>query len=302
MSMQVLIGACPSFARFTFKGMSDHLREIPAGCIAVGAWHDDRPIGLALGWRGTEDIARLVSVAVAPPHRGLGHGAALVARWESEARRLGAAWALCRFSNALPARAAFERLLAEQAWSPPKEVEYRLAGRAGAMARQGGAWLGVSGRILNSRAISYMPLTLGPDDDAAIARLLAQPGAVLLRGPLGYAEPLVHEATIAIRRAGKLVGWIIAIPSGVEDPAAKGAKVVEYVESYLDAALWATGAAIGGYFHAFTAQAAAYGEDSIAIYRTHPGVPQMVAFTRRRFAPMAIRWETVLGSTKELIE
>jgi hypothetical protein len=43
-----------------------------------------------------------------------------------------------------------------------------------------------------------------------------------------------------------------------------------------------------------------YGEDSLAVYCTHPGVPQMVAFSRRRFAPMALRFDAVFVCSKSI--
>ncbi len=86
---------------------------------------------------------------------------------------------------------------------------------------------------------------------------------------------------------------------GTRDDAAAS---VYYPENYLDASLWSAGLSIGAYFHAFTRQAQRLGERSLAVYRTHPGASRMLKFTRRRFATMAERVDTVMISRKLLGE
>jgi len=103
-------------------------------------------------------------------------------------------------------------------------------------------------------------------------RLLAQPEAGAFQESRAYAGPQIAEVSPAIRRHGALVGWIMAIPlsagwqhqDGVGQTTGAGtcAQAVVYKECYVDAALWHTGVAIGGFFHSFSVQVRVFGEES----------------------------------------
>jgi hypothetical protein len=173
------------------------------------------------------------------------------------------------------------------------------------MARLAGAWTGVRKRVLVSQEIAYTPFALSDADEPAVARLLAQPEAAHFSDPRKYADSLIPDLSLALRRRsnGELVGWLIAVPGEAHIAPGAGypeSKVVRYADFYLDAALWTTGASLGVFHHAFLRQAELYGEDSLIAYFTHPGVPQMVDFSRRRFAPIALSFDTVFECQKEI--
>jgi len=304
-----LAGDAEDFCKLTFPKLSKYLHEIAGGCettwFAVGIRSSDaRPICLAVG-RVFGQEARLYSIYVLPFMRRQGLGALALAVWERQAARRGAGLLLARFSEANAGRSSLQPLLQGSGWTKPAASLFQLVGHPGKMGREGGAWVGVRKRVLLSRTIEYTPFVLKEADEPAIAHLLAQPPASCFPHPRKYADSLLPDLSLALRRRdGELVGWLIAVPGPERVAAGVGlphSKVVQYAEFYIDAALWTSGAALGVFHYAFLRQAELYGEDSLAVYFTHPGVPQMVTFSRRRFAPMALRFDTVFECRKEVL-
>jgi hypothetical protein len=208
-----------------------------------------------------------------------------------------------RFSERNPRRAHLEALLQSRGWCKPSLILYRLIGIAGFMARAGGAWKGVQERVLRDATVTYDPFQVTEADASDLARLLEQPEAKFFSDPCKYSGTLLPELSFAIRRHGRLVGWLIAATARNSYSAALGAPpstAIEYKDLYLDAALWRLGYAFGVFYHAFMRQAGLFGENSLALYTTHPGVPRMVALSRRRFAPLAIRFDSLLGCEKQV--
>jgi GNAT superfamily N-acetyltransferase len=305
----VLARDAGDFSSLTFPKLSKSLRDIAAGgdtaWFAIGVrCAEQRPIALAVGAQFGQD-ALLHSIYVLPSLRGQGLGARALALWEQEASRRGARRVLARFSEAAPGRGSLERLLNAAHWTEPTANFFQLVGHPGKMARRAGAWTGVRKRILVSQDIEYAPFVFSEADEPAIARLLAQPEASHFPHPRKYADSRLPELSLALRRrsGGELVGWLIAVPGQAHVAASVGcpdSTVVRYAEFYLDAALWTTGASLGVFHHVFLRQAELYGEDSLIVYFTHPGVPKMVNFSRRRFAPIALRFDTVFECRKEM--
>ena len=304
----VLEGDANDFASLTFPRLSESLQELTiegeTSWFAVGIrCAEHRPIALAFG-RMFGHEALLYSIHVIGSMRRLGLGTRALELWEREAALRGANLVHARFSQAAAGRRSLEKLLQRSGWTEPAASLFQLVGHPGKMAREGGAWIGVRKRVLGSQEIAYCPLSLSESDEPAIARLLAQPQASPFPHPRTYAASMLPDLSLALRRrSGELVGWLIAVPGPERRAASLGlpdSKVVRYAEFYLDSALWTSGAGLGAFYHAFLRQAELYGEDSLAMYFTHPGVPQMVAFSSRRFAPLALRFDTVFVCTKEL--
>ncbi len=297
------------FSSLTFPKLSKVLRHIAAGgdttWFAIGIrCGEQRPIALAVG-RLAEQQAVLYSIYVLPSRRRQGLGTQALALWEQEASRRGASLLWARFSEAAPGRGSLERVLTAARWTEPAPNFFQLVGYPGKMARLAGAWSGVRKRVLLSQEIAYTPFDLGEADEPAIARLLAQPQAAHFDDPRKYAQSLIPDLSLALRRrsSGELVGWLIAVPGEPHIGASAGypdRTVVRYADLYLDAGLWTTGASLGVFHHVFLRQAELYGEDSLIAYFTHPGVPQMVKFSRRRFAPIALRFDTIFECKKEV--
>jgi GNAT superfamily N-acetyltransferase len=303
-----LSGEAQRFAGLTFPVLAERLRQIAEAettkWFAVGGEHADLPMALALGVQDGDE-ALLVSIQVALPLRGSCLRRRLLAAWEKETIRRGVRKVSIRFSDQNPGHARLIQLLREGGWSEPSVVLCHLLGRAGAMAREGGEWKGVRGRVLQDAALSYEPLAFTETDEDAIGRLLSQPEAKPFPDPRRFLTTHIPDLSFAIRRRGALLGWLIAEPARaalVSSLNIPHGVVVDYKEFYLDAALWQHGYGLGAFYHAFIAQATLFGEDSLAAYLTHPGVPRMVALTRRRFAPMAIRFDTIFSCEKYVAE
>lgn len=285
--LSVLSGDARLFAGFTFGRYRPVLAVLEPSVIAVAAIAGGRPVGLALGTCGSGQEAELLSIAVAPAERRRGIGLALVDAWREEAVRRGMRTTVARYSETHAGRAAFEALAKRAAWSVPAEDGLMVTGRAGAMAEVVGAWRAIGGRLAQPGVYDYALVDLSDADRAAVCAYLAWPEAAGMAGPMAFADRMAPAFSILIRRQGVLVGWVLA------SQAADGS--IHYDEAFFDPAYWHSGIAIGAYHHCYARQAALLGRDSVATYYTDPTRPRMVALTRRRFAPIADRIETILA-------
>ncbi|WP_378943101.1 GNAT family N-acetyltransferase [Mesorhizobium sp. ANAO-SY3R2] len=264
----------------------------------MGAIAGGRPVGLVFGTCEGGAEAELLSVAVAPPERRRGIGLALLRAWQVEAARRGAATMIARYNETTSGRAAFEALTGRAAWSAPVEDGLIVAGRAGAMAEAAGAWRTISDRLSRSDLYDYASVELSEADVAAVEACLAQPAAAGMMGPVALAQTIAPAFSTLIRRQGAVVGWVLAAEaesSDATEQAKGGEPAIRYLEAFLDPAYWHSGVTIGAYHYCYARQAALLGRDSVAVYYTNPTRPRMVAITRRRFAPIADRIETILA-------
>ena len=298
---ELLSRPSPEFSALTFRGLSRHLAEPNDSYFGIGARVNELPVGLALGWRPGPGKAILLSVAVSPTRRRRGIGRGLVAHWEREAMRRGASRVSAHFGEDLLCRDALAGLLTTSGWHSPTETLFRVIGYAGQMGRQVDSLPGMARRLLSSGSFSYEDFRFRPEDEGAIERLVAQPDASDFPDPRSFRDRFIPETSVAIRKNGVLVGWVIGVPpASIPAIGRNRADVacVEYAVNYLDPALAHTGASIPAFTRAYRAQARLFGEDSLAIYFTHPGRPRMVAMTRRRFGPIALRMDTIFSSRK----
>ncbi len=299
----VLTGDARLFSSLALPRYAECLNGLPPGYIAVGGIMAGRPAALALGFLDDNGTAELLSLAVAGGHRGKGAGRCILRAWEEEASARGATHATARFAGSVPVRAAVEGLAAAAGWSPPREDGLFVVGRAGVMADVVGQWPAISQRLAIPSAYEYAPVELTPEDLPRIEYFLSLPEAADMQGPVGLADKLALDFSLFIRRGGELVGWVLAGPSdraAISRLYGSDAPAIEYYEAFLDPAYWHTAVAVGAYYRCYKAQADQLGHGSVAIYYTHPKRPRMVHLTRRRFAPIADRVETVFSSGKLL--
>ncbi|UNK39980.1 GNAT family N-acetyltransferase (plasmid) [Shinella sp. H4-D48] len=283
----LLTGDARLFSGLTFNRYHRLLISLEPSVIAVGAIAGGRPVGLALGiCNGTQE-AELLSIAVAPAERRRGIALALVQAWSEEAARRGAFSMIARYSETNAGRAAFEPLAARAGWSAPAEDGLLVTGRAGAMAEAVGAWRAISGRLAQPHLYDYATMNLSDADRTAVSTCLLRPEANGMLGPLALTDRMAPAFSTLIRREGTVVGWVVA-----SQPAERS---IHYDEAFLDPVYWHSGITIGAYHHCYTRQAMLLGRDSVATYYTDPTRPRMVALTRRRFAQVADRVETILA-------
>ena len=302
-SFPVLKGNAGLFASFTFGQVGGWLEPVPDHAIAVGLIAGARPVGLALGTLlPGRTQAELLSVAVAPAERRRGLGGRLLEAWQAEARERGAIEWRTSYNASMPGRAALEALLARAGWTTSHASGLVVVGCVGKMVDEVGTWPGVAGRLALPRSYSFDPLELGATDIEAVERYLSDPETADMLGPIRQAERLALDFSIAIRRDGHLVGWLLAAETnrpllGMTSDA----PAIRYLEAYLDPAYRKGGIMVGAYYHCYSRQMALLGRDSIAIYYTsHDSRPRMAALTLRRFAPIAERVETILSASRRL--
>ncbi len=299
----VLGGDASLFAGLTFPRFRALLRALPETMLAVGAVRHGRPCGLALGLLTGGRGVTLLSVAVAVSERRLGVGLSLLRAFEVEALHRGADDLCARYQEGLKGRAAFEALSAAAGWGPPEEDGLVVVGRAGAMAKAVGGWPSVASRLARSGLYSFTPVVLSEEDRQAAARYMCQPETADMNGPLALPPRFAPACSVLIRRAGVLVGWVLAeeaqerfsLPGGPQDQSA-----ICYSEAFLDPACWHSGVSIAAYHHCYAAQARLFGPRSLAVYYTNQTRPRMVALTRRRFAPLAERVEGLFTVRRHL--
>ena len=300
-SFPVLKGHAGLFASLTFGQVGGWLEPVPDHVIAVGLIAGARPIGLALGTLlPGRTQAELLSVAVTPADRRRGLGRRLLEAWQAEARERGAVGWRTSYNASMPGRAALEALLARTGWTGSRASGLVVVGRVGKMVDEVGTWPGVAGRLALPRSYSFEPLELGAADMEAVERYLSDPEAADMLGPIRQAERLALDFSIAIRRDGHLVGWLLA--ADAHRPlldTTSDAPAIRYLEAYLDPAYRQGGIMVGAYYHCYSRQMTLLGRDSVAIYYTsHDSRPRMAALTLRRFAPIAERVETILSASR----
>jgi ribosomal protein S18 acetylase RimI-like enzyme len=299
----VLRGSAGLFSPFTFGQVGGWLEPVPDHVIAVGLIVGARPVGLALGTLlPGRSRCELLSIAVAPAMRRLGLGERLLAAWQTEASGRGATECRANYNETMPGRGALEALLAKAGWAAPRASGLVVIGRVGKMVEEVSVWPGIAGRLAAPRSYAFEPLELSAADIEAVERYLSEPEAADMVGPIRQAEQLADDFSIAIRRDGRLVGWLLAtetrrplVATNSDVPA------IRYLEAYLDPAYRHAGIMVGAYYHCYSRQAARLGRESVAVYYTsHDSRPRMVALTLRRFASLAERVETIFSASAPL--
>lgn len=300
-AVRTLTTPTPDFSAFTYPRLARFLDEPRPSILAVGAFVDDEPAGLALGELGSGE-GWLLSLMVDKQFRGEGIASQLLRSFVSESAGRGIGRLEARYPERLASRPVLEAVLARAGWSEPSLSSVQLVGLAGAMAAEGGRWPGV--RRLRERPgpYAFTPWSeRSAEDDVSVSRLLAEQSAIHPPDPRAFVRNCEPELSFALRRGGELIGWLVGVrDEGGFGPGTTGggAAAVHYPAAYCADAHSRSGILIAGYHRAFSRQAELFGPLSRASYRTHPGARAMLALTLRRFAPMALRVDRVLSSQR----
>lgn len=293
------------FAGMTFPHLRPLARKLPSSWVAVGAVVGGLPAGLALGLVADDGQAELMSVFVTARSRRRGIGKRLLETWMAEVGTKGARSISVRFAERGERRPALEALLSAAGWTEPVEDGLVVLGRSGAMVEAVGGWAPVSERLSKQSLYTFDPLNLTEADAQRVDSLLALSDAKQMHGPLRLWPQLEQRVSCIVRREGELIGWVLAGPSrqrwsalseGRTTQDTQDASLIEYFEAYLDPRYWHTAIAVGAYHHCYSRQVEFFGPQSLALYYTGPSRPRMVHLTRRRFAPIAERVETIWRS------
>lgn len=294
-AIELLEGDAGAFAVYGFPRLARHLSPVQGLWLAVGLRVAGLPAGLAFGMVQGER-AWLLSLMVAAPLRGQGYGRQLARAFAAGAAGRGAASVQADFSSRLTHRGALARCLAAAGFSEPELLTLVTTGEAGAMLEAVNQWPSMMRRLRDPDSASFEPWrALDAADLEAVAALSREPGFVPGMEPEADPETFDPACSIAVRRNGQLIGWVLAEALPVITlEAYRGRKGVYYRSAYLTQPLWHTGLMVGAYRAAFEAQVNTHGPQSIAAF--HTSIPRMAAMVRRRFGPIALQvdehWRT----------
>jgi ribosomal protein S18 acetylase RimI-like enzyme len=176
--------------------------------VAVGVYRDGAPAGLALAELpdGTNE-AEVLSLFVAPEHRGEGLGPRLLLALETELRSRGIARVHGVFMTEQPGTPALERVLAKAAWDAP--VPRMLTARFSLDAARRTDWYG---RYPLTEGFEVFPWgELPPQERRALRasqeeRKWIKPDLVPWNHDAYGFEPV---SSLGVRHRGELVGWVI---------------------------------------------------------------------------------------------
>lgn len=292
-----LTGAAAAFATLTFPRLGWVLDTLPAPWLAVGARVGGLPAGLALG-RIEDGVAHLLSLTVAGALRRRGIGRRLATAWEMAAAAGGARLLRAGYSERLKERDALVATLGRAGWSAPRPAQVWAIGETAPMVAAVGAWPAVAARLREPGGFAFDPWRgLDETDGQALTALAAEPEFLAHMHPSVRAECIEPACSIAVRRHGALVGWVLGERADSVPLDGYGHRpAVYYRSAYLARSLWHTGVLVGAYWHAYARQTAAFGPDSLALFCT--AFPRMMALVRRRFAPISLRIDETFEMTR----
>lgn len=292
-----LTGGATAFAPLTFPRLGWVLDTLPAPWLAVGARLGGLPAGLALG-RIEDGVGHLLSLTVTRALRRQGIGRRLAAAWETAAAAAGATRLRAGCSDRLKGRDALVATLGRAGWSAPRLAQVWAIGETAPMVAAVGAWPSVAARLREPDGFTFECWRgLDGADGPAVAALAAEPEFLAPLHPSVRAERIEPACSIAVRRRGALVGWVLGERTDRVPLDGVGHRpAVYYRSAYLARPLWHTGVLVGAYWHAYARQAAVFGPDSLALFCT--GFPRMMALVRRRFAPISLRIDETFEMTR----
>jgi GNAT superfamily N-acetyltransferase len=276
------------FEAFTFpryRSMLTQDSEDQRQRLAVGAWLDGAPVGLAFLSRPFgENERELLSIMVSNGARRRGIGNALLAFTEELARDTGTRRLRAFHSTRLLALPAYEAFMRQAGWSPPEEHHHRLAGKARWALQASSEWAPFLNRLRGQGFSTSLWSDLTPSDREDIAALVA--GQVTDADPLF--DPLLHEErrgalpalSLLLRQKGRVVGWLL----GANGPLPG---VFHYSNGYVAPSLQRAGWLIAGLVEVCRVQAESHGPDTMSVFET----PSRNRGMRRFMARQVERYE-----------
>lgn len=180
------------------------------GVVALAASVAGQPVGLALAELPVDGGPTPVrSLVVAPPWRGFGIGGALLGRMEEELRERGAPRAWLTYLRDKPATPALERILARRGWDPAETTMLHLTTSVPAIARA--PWMRFDRLPAGFSLFPWGELSAAEycglrDEQEALPWI--PPELV----PWRWGDDYDRHASLGLRYAGKLAGWLIVHP------------------------------------------------------------------------------------------
>ena len=272
--------------------------------IAVGAWLNDKPVGLAFygkPWaceqsedaadaptadggdgKPAQDQRQLLSVMVVGAARRQGLGARLLAYGEALARTSGTIRLTAMHSSRLLAQPAFAALLKSCGWAAPKAFEFRLASRASWALKARTDWASFMAR-LDARGYSATDWRgLNDTDRSEIKRLVEHviPESDREFDPFGPKNMIeaVPELSLLLRKHGQIVGWILGSRGAL--PA-----TFHYSCGYVLPEVQRLGWLVAGVRDVCQRQAELHGGHTLSVFETSHANAGMRRFMERHLEP-----------------
>ena len=276
----------PAFAAFTFPYYQALLLtpSLASRSICAGVSHDGRPVGLALIENQARNNGNLRSLWIEPEYRQQGIARQLLQRVEEMVMARGLRRLETVYMNTLPEVKAFESLLRGAAWESPHTRMYVLKSDLAHINRSG--WM-KNPPVLEPEYELRPWEEVSVEEKQAIAALRIYSKEVWPdNSPPNYDRP----TSMAIRRGGELVGWIVNHPY---EPG-----VLRFTCSYLRDDLQGRGRMVAVMAESVRRMGpAGY---HTGIWAVPMEFPRMVAFSKRRLFPFATEISETRGSGKVL--
>jgi len=172
----------------------------------------------------------------------------------------------------------------------------RCLGRGSDFAAAIATWPGV-GDLLKQGRLGFAPWASRTEADAAeIARLSAPPDCPPGLAPPYWAAELQDGESLVLTLDGGVAGWMLACL----EPEPAGPPTLHVQSAYVRRDLWRSGILAVAYHEITRRHARRFGAAGLVRFATAPSYPGMMALVRRRFAPVALRVDEWLVSTKHL--
>lgn len=260
--------------------------------IGAAAYDGDHVVGLALASIFKNEEMRLQSIMVPAAHRRRGVGADLIKTVEAEASARDVTALSAYFGNQKN-RDGFRGLMAHCGWSAPEMLEFRLAGKADWTTRMGPDWARFLDRLKTKGYSTSLWSEITAEDRSDAEELLKEQREdlpIIFAGYEDFADPAL---SIAIRRHGKLVGFIIGQTLEQND-------YHHYTTGYVSRPLQRAGWLLAGLDDVCSRQSVAYGPSSVAVYETPGHNPRMIEFMKRRLGGVTL-WMNERWSVKKVL-
>jgi GNAT superfamily N-acetyltransferase len=285
------------FTGMTFGSYQPLLLADPPGgrTVAVGAYHEGRPVALALSvFTMGAATAEVLSLFCDPAHRRRGLGTALLAATERELAARGCRTASGVWNGGGPGAAAVERILRARGWSPPRaRMLLCKAGEGFLRAPFFHPPLFPSIERAFAAAEVFPWARLSAADRASIARRQAEEPWIPddLRPEL-YEANLEPLTSFGLRANGEVVGWLLTHRLSP--------LVIRYTCSFARRDHAQRGAILLLYRRAIWDQHAALPQGTHAIWTVPMGHHDMVNLVRQRMAPYLMSLSETRGADKAL--
>lgn len=293
--LEGLDGEASKFAALTFPRYTSLLDKIGSPFVAVGLSMGSRPVGLALS-RVDDRNACLLSVFLSPEVRGAGYGVKLLDCLEQ--RLVGTAdflWA--EYTSSLPQRRAFEGALRRAGWDPPVLRMVRVSGPLASVVKLTRSWPGLRDDRDARLGVAFEPWSIEAGDEAAIRDLMSEPDFLRSLAPDLHAPLIDPSISFAIRRNGKLIGWILGERLAKSPPGSHGVHV-NWRAAYVTRSLWRTGVVARAFVRSVVAAQDLYGDEATA--SLYAALPRVATMVRNRSADPAISSVDILAAHKPL--